>query len=62
MPLSGKFSDALNSLEFVSLIIELENILGIEFEESMMVQTAFPTINDLARYLVLKKKKYSKKV
>jgi len=45
----------LDSLEFVSLVVELETILEIEFEEHKLTANAFATLDDFLTYLLNKK-------
>lgn len=51
----------LNSLEFVSLIIELENTFNIEFDVSKLSKGVFQTINELTLYIVDKVDNNAKK-
>jgi len=55
IPLEGNFLSNLNSMEFVTLVVELENVLEIEFEESKLVADAFPTSETLVNYLLERK-------
>ena len=45
----------LDSLEFVSLVVELENMLSIEVEEHKLTSGAFATLDDFIVYLLEKK-------
>lgn len=46
------FYTLLSSLEFVSLVVELEQILDIEFAPNKIIITAFPTLNDFLEYIL----------
>ena len=48
------FVSLLNSIEFISLIVGLEDALNIEFDDEKFLFSAFPTLNDLLNYLLFK--------
>lgn len=43
---------SLNSLEYISLVSELENVLGIKFDLDKFIIDAFPTLNEFLDYLL----------
>lgn len=49
-----KLSDIFNSLEFINIIVTLENIFNIEFEGDIITFKALPTIDDLMNYILQK--------
>ncbi|MCL2717825.1 MAG: AMP-binding protein [Lachnospiraceae bacterium] len=51
---SSNFADFLNSIEYVNLIVELEDSLGIEFEGDVLRMGAFPSLCDLENYITEK--------
>ena len=51
----NNFLESLNSIEFVSLVVELEDALGIEMEEDKLFADAFPTLSDFTGYLLERK-------
>lgn len=48
------FVSLLNSIEFISLIVGIEEALNIEFDDEKLLFSAFPTLNDLLNYLLFK--------
>ena len=43
-----------DSLSFVKLIVELERIYNIEFEDDKLLFSEFPTIKSLIDYVIIK--------
>lgn len=41
----------LNSIDFVSLVVELEDALGIEFEESKLTNSSFSSLSNFLVYI-----------
>jgi acyl-coenzyme A synthetase/AMP-(fatty) acid ligase/acyl carrier protein len=54
--LENNFLSLLNSIEFISLVVGLEEALNIEFDDDKLLFAAFPTLNDLINYLLVKVK------
>lgn len=52
--LNDDFLSLLNSIEFINLVVGLEEALNIEFDDEKLLFSAFPTLNDLLDYLLLK--------
>ena len=48
----SEFLTTLNSIEFVSVVVELETVLNMEFDETKLVAAAFPTLDDFIEYLI----------
>lgn len=44
----------LNSIEFISLIVELENVLNIEFDDDKLLLDSYSDTNDFLDYLIYK--------
>lgn len=43
----------LDSLEFVELIVEIEDRYGFEFEDEMFFKDAFKSLNNICEYILL---------
>lgn len=52
--LDDNFVSLLNSIEFICLVVGLEEALNIEFDDDRLLFSAFPTLNDLLNYLLYK--------
>jgi acyl carrier protein len=43
-----------NSILFINIIVDIENVFGFEFENDVLVQTAFPKIQTMIDYVEAK--------
>lgn len=43
----------IDSLEFVELIVEIEDRYGFEFEDEMFFKDAFKSLNNICEYILL---------
>ena len=57
LPLDMRLDSLVNSLEFVYLVVELEQILGIEFDLDKFAVSAFSTLNDFLEYVLAENKR-----
>lgn len=49
------YSLLLNSLQFIKLVVCIEEEFGIEFEDEMLKLDSFQTIEEIAKYIVQRK-------
>lgn len=42
----------MNSFNFIEIVVELEEKLGIEFDDSELVSHKYPTVRDFVKYIM----------
>lgn len=49
-----KMLSAFDSIEFIGLIVELERLLNIQFDDNKILSCYYDSIDDLVKYLIKK--------
>ena len=50
----SSFADIIDSITFIKIVVALEEMFNFEFDDEMLLLTAFPTIKSMIEYVELK--------